>query len=280
MPLLEHYDETLDINSTENYKLTVQLGSDDLSLSILDTLRNKFILIRSYEPDTGTGFDKAKMEEIISRDDFLTRHFKKVYIVIPSPKSTLIPSPLYEDTRKDDYFRFNFSPGEGCIVLMNRINEPDANLIFAVSESITGLVQNYWPGIQPVHHLKPLLQAITVSRRSQYGNYIHVHLENDFFNMIIYNQNSLKFCNTFNYHSLSDIQYYVFYVMKRLNISQEEIIHFSGKTEKYDRMVHDFSKYARNVRFAEPSGNFTFSYVFSEMIQHRYYNLFTVINCE
>ena len=98
--------------------------------------------------------------------------------------------------------------------------------------------------------------------------------------MIIYDQNSLKFCNAFNYRSLSDIQYYVFYVIKRLNISQDEIIHLSGKTEKYDRMVHDFSKYARNIRFAEPAGNFTFSYVFSEMIQHRYFHLFTVINCE
>jgi hypothetical protein len=280
MPLLEHYDETLDINSTENYKLTVQLGSDDLSLSILDTLRNKFILIRSYEPEPGATFDEVKMEEIISRDDFLVRRYKKVHIVIPAPKSTLVPAPLYEDTRKDEYFRFNFSYGEGQVVLMNRINEPDANLLFGVPENRIGLVQTFWPGTLPVHHLKPLLQAIAGSRRSQYGNYIHVHLENDFFNMIIYDQNSLKFCNTFNYHSLSDIQYYVFYVIKRLNISQDEIIHFSGKTEKYDRMVPDFSKYARNIRFAEPSGNFTFSYVFSEIIQHRYFNLFTVISCE
>ncbi len=280
MPSLELFDETLDINSTENYKLTVQLGDDDLTLSILDTIRNKFVLIRSYEAEPGTRFDKAKIEEVIIRDDFLVRRFKKVYILIPSPKSTLVPAPLYDDSRRNEYFRFNFASEPGYVILENRINEPDAYLIFSAPESRIELVRTFWPDIGPLHHLKPLLQSIAGSKRSQYGNYIHVHLENEFFNMIIYDQNSLRFCNTFNYQSLSDIQYYVFYVIKRLNISQDDIIHFSGKTQKYDRMIHEFSKFTRNIRYAEPSGNFTFSYVFSEMLQHRYYNLFTVINCE
>lgn len=280
MPLLELYDETLDINSTENYRLTVQMSPDDLSLSILDTLRNKFILIRSYEPEPGNRFDDAGMEEIISRDDFLTRRFKKVHIVTPSPKSILVPSPLYEDSRRVEYFRFNFCPDEGHIVMANRIQDPDASLLFTVPQSRVELIQSRFPGSGPMHHLKPLLRAVAGSRRPSGGNHIHIHLENDFFNMIIYDQNSLRFCNAFNYQSLPDIQYYVFYVIKRLNIGQDEVIHFSGKTDRHERMAHDFSRYARNIRYAEPAGNFTFSYVFTEKLRNKFYNLFMVLNCE
>ncbi|HQG78642.1 MAG TPA: DUF3822 family protein [Bacteroidales bacterium] len=280
MPLFELYDETLDINSTENYRLAVQLSPDDLSLSILDTLRNKFILIRSYEPETGNRFDDTGMGEIISRDDFLLRRFKKIHIVTPSSKSILVPSPLYEDSHRDEYFRFNFHPDEGHIVMANKIQEPDASLLFTVPQSRLELIQSLFPGSNPVHHLEPLLQAVAGGRRSSYGNHVHVHLENEFFNMIVHDQNSLRFCNTFNYQSLPDIQYYVFYVIKRLNIGQDEVIYFSGKTEKYERMVQDFSRYARNIRYAEPSGNFTFSYVFTEMLRSKFFNLFMVLNCE
>ena len=36
MPFLELFDETLDINSTENYELSVQVSPDGLSFCLLD----------------------------------------------------------------------------------------------------------------------------------------------------------------------------------------------------------------------------------------------------
>jgi hypothetical protein len=280
MPLLELFDETLDINSTENYELSVQIGSDGLSLCILDTLRNKYVMIRDYEPDSGSYFDAGRIGEIISKDDFLMRQYKKVHISTPSQKSTIIPAPLYDDSKKDEYFRFNLIPDQEEVVMVNRLPEPDSFLLFTVSRQISDLMKVYFINHQLYHHLKPLLQSIAGSRRPVNGNYVHVHLENEYFNMIIFDLNTLKFCNTFKYKTLSDIQYYVFYVLKRLNISHEEIIHFSGKTEKYPNMVNDFSRYARNIKFAEPAGNFTFSYVFNDSILHKYLTLFTLTNCE
>ena len=65
-----------------------------------------------------------------------------------------------------------------------------------------------------------------------------------------------------------------------LDIKQEETIYFSGLTEKYDDLSSSISLYVRNIKFAEPSGNFTFSYVFNDMELHRFINLFTALNCE
>ena len=41
-----------------------------------------------------------------------------------------------------------------------------------------------------------------------------------------------------------------------------------------------FALYIRNLKFTEPSGNFTFSYVFNDLELHRFINLFSVTNCE
>jgi hypothetical protein len=38
--------------------------------------------------------------------------------------------------------------------------------------------------------------------------------------------------------------------------------------------------YIRHLKFSEPTGNFTFSYVFNDVVLHRYLNLFTLVNCE
>ena len=79
MPFLELFDETLDINTTENYQLSVQLGNDNLSFCLLDTIRNKYILLRSFTPDNNKKFNNDQVEEIISRDDFLKRKYSKIF---------------------------------------------------------------------------------------------------------------------------------------------------------------------------------------------------------
>jgi hypothetical protein len=280
MPFLELFDETLDINSTENYELSLQVNPDGLSYCLLDSIRNKFVMIRSSGAEENKSFPADKISELLRNDDFLTRRYKKVNCVIPSSKFTLVPAPLYDPAKKDEYFTFNHNLDEGCIVMVNKVIDPDSFLVFSSSKSIIDLIISSYPGVHPCHHIKLLLDYTSSCRKSGNGNYIHVHVERDFFNMIVFYNNILKFCNSFSYRNISDILYYVLNVFKNLDIKQEETLYFSGLTEKYDDLSSSFSMYIRNIKFAEPSGNFTFSYVFNDMELHRFLNLFTSVNCE
>ena len=67
MPFLELFDETLDINSTENYELSVQVSPDGFAFCLLDTIRNKFVLIRSFEPEENKYFNADKVNEILDQ---------------------------------------------------------------------------------------------------------------------------------------------------------------------------------------------------------------------
>jgi Protein of unknown function (DUF3822) len=280
MPFLELFDETLDINSTENYELSLQVCPDGLSFCLLDSIRNKFVLIRSFGAEENKYFNSDKINELLLKDDFLTKRYKKIYCVMPSSKFTLVPAPLYDPGKKDEYFTFNHSLEEDNIVSVDKTSDPDAFLIFSVSRSISEVISRVYPGVYPHHHIKLLLDHTSSVRKSVTGNYIHVHVERDFFNLIIFNNNILKFCNSFVYRNISDILYFVLKAFKNLDIQQEETIYLSGLTEKYDDLSSSFSLYIRNIKFAEPSGNFTFSYVFNDTELHRFINLFTVLNCE
>jgi hypothetical protein len=280
MPFLELFDETLDINSTENYVLSVQVSPDGLSFCILDSIRDKYILIRSFVAEDNKYYNTEKIVDLLSKDDFLTRRYKKVNLVVPSRKFTLVPAPLYDPGKKDEYFRFNHTLEEGNIVMVNKVIDPDAFIVFSVSKPTIGILNNFYPGIYPYHHIKLLLDHTSACRKSVNGNYIHIHVERDFFNLIVFKDNLLEFCNSFSYRNISDMLYYVLNVFKKLDIKQEETIYLSGLTEKYDDLSSTFSLYIRQIKFAEPYGNFTFSYVFNDTELHRFLNLFSVVNCE
>jgi hypothetical protein len=280
MPFLELFDETLDINSTENYELSIQASPDGLSFCLLDSVRNKFILFRSFGAEENKYFNADKIGELIQKDDFLNKRYRKVNCIMPSSKFTLVPAPLYDPGKKTEYFTFNHNLEEENIVLADKTINPDAFLVYSISRSISELIKSFYPGVIQHHHIKLLLDHASLNRKNTNGNFIHVHVERDFFNIIIYNNNILKFCNSFAYRNISDILYYVLKTFKNLDIKQEETVYFSGLTEKYDDLSSSFSLYIRNIKFAEPSGNFTFSYVFNDMELHRFINLFNVVNCE
>ena len=280
MLFLELFDETLDINSTENYQLSVQLSSESLSFCLLDSIRNKYILLRSFTPENNKKFSQEQLEEIISRDDFLKKKYSRVFLLLPSARSTLIPAALYDPAKKEDYFNFNHAGSEDSIVLTNRLAEPDSFLLFGIHRHVDEIIRNHFSKVVPVHHLKPLFSLIHQTGKSASEFYVHVHVESSFFNIIVFNNHRLQLCNTFLYRNLSDILYHILNVFKSLNIRQEESIVLSGQTERYDDLFSNLSIYIRGVTFAEPVGNFTFSYVFNETDLQRYINLFTISNCE
>ncbi|HLN56533.1 MAG TPA: DUF3822 family protein [Bacteroidales bacterium] len=279
MKSIELFDETLDINSTENYELALQAGPDGFGFCLLDTLRNKFVLIRAYEPEESKYFNSENISEFISKDDFLTRKYRKTAIVVPSSRFTVVPAPLFDPAKKDEYFKFNHKWENDLVILSNRNNDPDIVVVYAITEPFHDVIRRFYPGVHPCVHIIPLFDNISRERRSAHGRYIHIHVERDYFNLIIFQSNDLKFCNTFHYRNISDILYFVLNVFNKLEIKQDETIHFSGMTEKYDDLSSNFSIYVRNIKFAEPSGNFTFSYVFNDIELHRYLNLFSVFNC-
>ena len=280
MPFLELFDETLDINSTQNYELSVQMSCDGFVFSILDTIRNKYVLLRSFDPDSNKYFTADAIRDIIGKDDFLTKAYKKVNIVMPSPKFTLVPAPLYDPAKKGDYFSLNLIKDENEIIMTNKVPEPDAYIIFSVLKSLLEISGHFYPGVNPCHQIKPLLNQVMHYSKNENPTYFHVHIEREFINILVLEQNVLKFSNTFNYRNISDILYYVLNVIKSFNISHDKTIHFSGLTEKYDDLYSNFAIYIRELKFTGPAGNFSFSYVFNDVELHRYINLFSVTNCE
>jgi hypothetical protein len=278
MPLVELFDETLDINSTENYELSVELSPDVLTFCILDTLRNKFIMLRSAQPDPDKRFSTDDLTKLIRQDDFLTKSYKRINIIHPSLKFTIIPSLLFDPGKKDEYFLFNHSLEDNQVIQVNKLSEPESFLLYSQFITVSEMVNTVWPGANNFHHLKPYFDNIIRSRQDT-DDFLHLHIEHDFFNLVLFGKNIMKFCNSFVYRSVSDILYYTLNCIKSLEIQQNVTIVLSGLNAKNNDIQSNLAMYMRNIKFAKPAGNFTFSYAFNESELFRFINLISAVNC-
>lgn len=280
MAFNELFDETLDINSTANYKLSIQANLDGFYFSVLDTLRNKYVLFRAYEPDNENQLTLEKLESIYREDDFLHRSYAAVNLSVPTLRSTVVPAQLYDPAGRDDYFLLNNQKGENEEILVNRLRYPDAFLIYSLNVDLKNLLAGLFPKSEPVHHLKSLLCSLITGKHSQAEHLLHLHVEKEFMNVILLSGDAIRLCNTFDHRNTSDLMYYLLYVARKSDLPAGIPLSVSGATVRFDEIWTGLSDYIGEIRYARPPGSALFSYVFGEEILHRHLNLFSLASCE
>ena len=277
---LELFDETLDINATENYDLTVEMSDEGLSLAVLDLLRGKYVMLRHYPLLNPENNSQRTFSDIINGDDFLGRHYRKIIIITPSPDGTLVPSPLFDPIMKDDYFRFNLPTTEGASIFSNTLPFPGATVLFTIDSSLSEALATSWPNVTPWHHTRPLLQHAFTSCRSSEERYLHLHVEKGFITIIIIEKRDLVFCNSFKCSTPGDVSYFLFNVFDKEGVKNGETLNISGIIEPYGELHLSLLNFSETIRFASPSIRQSFSYVMNEIQMHRWINLFTAASCE
>lgn len=277
---LELFDETLDINSTENYDLTVEISEEGLAMAVTDLLRGKYVLWRHYPLINPVNGNKGSLGDIIGSDDFLKRHYRKVIIITPAGSSTLVPAPLFDEEMKDSYFRFNLPSHEHTEVYTNLLPFPGASVVFAPDTLICEAIKTVWPGLTPWHHTKTLLHHAFTSSRSSEERYLHLHVEKSFITLIIIDKRQLRFCNSFACSAPGDVNYFLFNIFDKAEVKNDETLHVSGNLEPYGELHISMLNFTESIKFASPQLKHNLSYVMNELHLHRWINLFTAASCE
>jgi len=275
----ELFDETLDINSTNNYEISIQVSLNGFSFCLLDILRNRFVMLREYRLSGRPGDISNQVMEILNNDEFLGRQYRHYRIVFAFMQTTMVPASLYDPALKDHYFKINYLLEEGHIVSNNHIDEPDAFILFDIQKELLDLMVTAFPEATLSHQARPLLFGAFNRSRSHKERYIQINIEDTYFNLLIIKDRNLDFFNTFRYRNSSDILYYLMHTFEQLGISSDEVVRVSGNIELNDDLHVSLTRYIRTVRFAEPAGSHQVSYIFDTMGTHRYINLFNIASC-
>ena len=275
----ELFDETLDINSTNNYDISIQVSLNGFSFSLLDTLLNRFVMLREYRLSGKEAEISEEIREIINKDEFLEKPYRRYHIIFSFERNTLVPSGLFDPALKDDYFRLNHPIKEGYVVSNNKLLNPDSVLLFDLRKDLLDLLIQVFPEASLSHQIRPLLNSLYLKTNKRSGKYIQINIEDTYFNIFVITGNELLFFNTFRYRNTSDILYFTFFTFENLNLGKDETLHLSGQIEKNDELYNGLIKYNSSIRFVKPEGSYSMSYIFDNIDIHRYTNLFNIVNC-
>lgn len=277
-------DETLDLNLTSTYHLSIQISLDGFSFSILDTIRNKYIVLKHINLK-GILHPFSLSEELtkyLDEDELLNADFKSVKCIYLSQKSTLVPSPLFKDENLSLYFQFNHQVDKSESLHHYKLKNSDTNIIYAIPECIEQSLKSKYSNIKFYHQGCPLIEDILLNHKNKENTCkVFVNVSQEFFDIATIKGSSLILFNSFHYKNEKDLIYFILNIYEQLKLNPEttEII-LSGDINKNNSNYNMVKRFIRHIKFEKLNNSYGYSYTFNDIPSHSFVNLLNLSKCE
>ncbi len=278
-------DETLNINATASYALSMQAGLDGFSYCILDSTRNKFIAIRhipfSFE-DFNSDVFSDKIISIIDTDEYLCCKYKSVRFVFNTTMYTLVPEPIFDKEQMKLFLSFNHELNDSEVLHSNSIRNAEAYIVFSLLYSLVEAVYMRFPNSKLYHSSVPFIES-NLNRFKLKGNKAKViaNVNSIYFDIIVLNSSGMQLYNSFYYKNADDLVYYIMYIYDQLKLNPEEAdILLSGILTKNSEAYLKLKRFVRNIIFDKLNEQFQYSYIFNDVPSGMFTNIVNLHKCE
>lgn len=283
VPDYKYRDEALNTANTERYVLSIQFALDGFSFAVLSRELGKFLALETFsmkDTDTSIKFCK-KLDAFFESYSWLKNPFHDVYVLFESPKSTLVPEPLFDESEKGLFMNFNQELSAYEQLRSDYLKNTDAYLIYTLPDCFKYRIDRYIREKHLLHFASPLIESLLITYKNKdVSNKVFLHVRRSFLDIIILNSQGLRFFNSFQYSMPEDLIYYLLFVFDQLEFNPEDVeLQLMGDIRKLSREYELLYTYVRNVDFESPTSRFGYSYVFDKVPGHMYYNLFNVNIC-
>lgn len=275
-------DETLDINLTQSYCLSIQLSLNGLSFCILDPVRNKYIALSHQNFENDLAFDDLlnTIENIFKKDDLLGHSYKNTKLIWLSNKNTLIPDSYFNKGNLKKYFEFNQKLDDLDELHFKKLKYIDAYSVYVIPNQITNIFIKQFPKLSFYNQQVPFIDHALFKYHSE-SKKVFVNVNDEFIDMSITESGKLLLYNNFMYKTEMDIIYFIMYVFDRFNLNTEntELI-LSGFIDKKTSIYSKLKGFISHLKFDKPPEDFSYSYTFNKIPPQSFTTLFNLHLCE
>ncbi|MFW5754040.1 MAG: DUF3822 family protein [Marinilabiliaceae bacterium] len=282
IPELSFVDETYDTNITSSYFLSIQACLDGFSFATLDPIRNKYIQFKHFQFKNIRKEELAPLtEKLLEENELLNLPYKKVFVLVPSPASTLVPAGLFNSSEASRWLSFTHEIPHGHKVMHAPMKLSDAWNIFSIPENMEILFTRQFPEPVFLHPYIPIAETkLAINRPGSGRSQVIISLQKEYFDMTVLEKNNLKLCNSFEINGENDLIYFTLFVFEQLELTPAQTdIQVIGCNPDKENIINSLRKYIKHVKQPGLPGSFQYSYLFKDVPGHRFFNLLSLPAC-
>ena len=286
----EYTDSGYNSDSSEKYRLSIQLRLDGFSFAIIDPENMQLLRLQDFrlidKPQNSLSEKWAHVHEYfleyINQKHFTSHQYKKVIITLDHKEYTLMPNSLILNSNEKDQLQFGQKIAYPFNVFINTIPGKDYQLISAIYKPLHFTLQDNFNNFS-LQHVGHVLQNEVFKRHrntsKSRGLYVYVSMHD--MNIVAIDEDRLLLNNSYSFSSKEDFVYFILLAYDQLKLNAEEDpIYFLGDISKSSPIYQICWQYVRHIHFINQTSGITTSSAFDQVAIHQYFILIQSALCE
>lgn len=281
-PTVKVSQDSFDEKSIANCTLCIEIDESRFRFCFIEEDTKCCIWLEDYAFDTFLNdleyLDRLKM--LVAGHPVLpSDQWKEIRVAVNTHDFTLIPTPLFRKEYASDYLQLatGWPVKAGNRVMHQFDPKIDAYNVFSIPNSWSDWLLYLFPfqNIEFYHLSSPLILGALVSH-AEYSvpRLLTIHLEQNYFTMILTEDQRLKFCNRFPYQNPTSLTYLILFTMNQLEVMPEEThVKLYGEITPYSDLYIELRKFISELRFGKNPGGLQYIDYFEDIPEHRYFGL-------
>lgn len=276
-------DDKFDEEELQRYSLLVQLGVRDLQIAAIDSADARVVLFEDYIFSDLHSHDEllGVLRSLFDSHELVTAGFwKSILFSTKNNKMIQVPGPLFKKEATKEYLGFNAAVDhkkEEALFCQNIT--ADVITVFAFQRELHSWIESLYANssVKFIHQSAALIEGVMEYALAVEGSPLYIYVDRFKLHIVSVKNNILVYYNQFVIKQFSDYIKYIMLVMNGLgmaqNTSQVVLWGYIGKNSPH---YQEFHKFIRNVVFGGRSAHLKFGYMFDEMQEHHFFDLFSM----
>jgi len=279
-------EEKFEVDQLHNYSLNLLLGNRDFQVSVIDNRDNRCLLVEDFIISNVDSYSNLinVFENIFDNHHLLKAGFwSSVKVGFKSNKFSLVPATLFNAESVFDYLKFNCKVSQEYDKLLYYAHtESEAVNSFAVNKKLFDWIESLYPDkeVTYVHQSSSLIEGVLAELENYPKDAIFVYIDRFKLHIIASKNKKLEYYNQFSIKVFADYIKYIMTVLKGLDRDQHSSnIVLWGYLGKQSKHYNEFAKYIKNISFGTRPARLKYGYLFDELQDHQYFDLYNVHLC-
>jgi len=276
-------DEKFDEEKLHRYTLFVQIGIKDVQTAVIDNDDDRLIFFEDYvlsgvdSPDELNAAVKVLFE---SHENLTAGFWKEVRLSIKNNKFIQVPRSLFLEEAAAEYLTFNavVDPARETVKYC-RNSRTDSVTVYAVYNDLIEFLNTVYvnTNVQIFHQSAVLIEGVLAYASGRNDQPLYVYVDRFKLHILYVRQGKLIYYNQFLIKQFADYAKSIMLVMNVMGLNQEtNPVVLWGYIGKNSPHYQEFVKYIRNVSFGDRPRNIKFGYLFDEVQEHHFFDLFSI----
>jgi hypothetical protein len=275
-------DDRFEEENIHEYSLLLNVGPRDVQVGVVDDTEKRLLYLEDYVlPSVSSSDDLIyTLEQLFDYHAFIRAGFwKRIKIALKNQKLVQVPQALFDESATREYLKLNAQPSAKEDTAFIAMEKSEAVTVFAIQKELKAWVEQQYPQKQftLLHQSAALIEGIVRLAEKRTDNPLYLYVDRFKLHILSVNQGKLIYYNQFTILSFQDYIRYILLVMKTLNMDQQtgKVVMW-GYIGKNSPHYHEFYKYIQNVTFGERPETLKFGYMFDEVQDHHFIDLYSV----